>query len=76
MPYTHGYRRGDNLLSTGSQASLHHLKYSLHVEWIALNPFAHQHAHNAPGIRFGDAPPTSTSGTLSLPRTIWVSKSC
>ena len=38
MFYTHGYRHGDNQLSTGSQASLHHLKYSLHVEWIALNP--------------------------------------
>ena len=57
MFYTHGYRHGDNQLSTGSQASLHHLKYSLHVEWITLNPFAHQRAHNAPGIRFGDAPP-------------------
>ena len=57
MTYTHGYRHADNLLSAGSRASLQYLKSGLHVEWIALNPFAHQRVHNGPRIGFGDDPP-------------------
>lgn len=57
MSFAPGDRAGDDLLSPQSSASLAYLRRQVHVEWIALNPSAHQAAVDDPGLVFGDDPP-------------------
>lgn len=57
MTFTYGYRGDDDLLSDASRRSLEYLRQQLHVDWIALDPFAHQREVDEPVLRFGDDPP-------------------
>lgn len=56
MTFTHGYRPQNNLMSAASAASLDYLRHSVHVEWIALNPFSYQRTVSDPSLYFGDDP--------------------
>ena len=48
-----------NLLSSRAEKSMDYLRNKVHVEWIALNPFAYQRQVDSPWLQFGGDPRTS-----------------
>ena len=46
-----------NLLSSRAEKSMDYLRNKVHVEWIALNPFAYQRQVDSPWLQFGGDPP-------------------
>jgi hypothetical protein len=57
MTLAHGYRPHNNLRSDEAAAAMRHLREEVHVEWIALTPFAYQRRADDVALHFGDDPP-------------------